>query len=359
MRHSYLLLTACLVYLFTACEPDFSLNAPYKDVTVVYGILNYQDSVQYVKIYKGFQSNESGGAFINAQNPDSIYYYDDINVVLQEYKDGRRTLRPNIRLGYTHDFPRDAGTFYYGDERIIYYTPEPILKDMSYKIIITNKITGQVTEGQTPIVDDFKITSSGMIDMLANPPKGVVSFSKAKHASGYEIHVNFVYFEVDKRTNEVVKIDRVVKNITPRTGERFQVNGVGDFMKDFAYTFYDDIAAQLRTNDDVIRFVGLPGKNGSCIEIEGWAAGESMINFLVSNQPTGSFAQINTIYTNMETSEDGLAFGFLSSRVKTLEKDGNTVRLAITPASELELIRGPKTGHLGFRPWTEYRPNSN
>jgi hypothetical protein len=51
---------------------------------VVYGILNYQDSVHYVKIYKGFQTNKNSGVYIDAQNPDSIYYKpDELEVMLQ------------------------------------------------------------------------------------------------------------------------------------------------------------------------------------------------------------------------------------------------------------------------------------
>jgi len=183
-------------------------------------------------------------------------------------------------------------------------------------------------------------------------PKATISFTKAKHAASYEIHVNFIYFEVD-RGGRVVKIDSVVKNITPRVGEIFNTNSVGDLMKEFPLTFYEDIAAQLKPNDDVIRYVGKPGSNGACLSVNAWGAGESMIKFLVSNQPSGSFAQINTLYTNMTVpTEDGLAFGFLSSKVKAPAHP----LLQITATSEKELISGDRTKHLGFRPYTEYRP---
>jgi len=346
MKYYHLLLPTCLLCLFTACEPKFDLNAPYKDVTVVYGILNYQDSIHYVKIYKGFQSND---VYIDARNPDNIYYYDDINVALLESKDGRSTGR-RIPLKYTHDFPRDAGIFYYEDERIIYYTTEEIKQGMDYKIVIKNNLTEKVTTGETPIVDDFKITTFGAVDMTAL--KGTISFSKAEHAAGYEIHVNFLYFEVDKNTNQVVKTGKISKNITPEPGQGFRTNSTtGDFFQDFALTFYDDIAAQLKPNDDVIRYMGRPNSK-SPIEVIGWAAGESMINFLLSSRPTNSFTQVNTIYTNMETAKGELVFGFLSSKVETKPP----TYLPIVPTSEEELIQGSKTGHLGFRPYIEYRP---
>ena len=350
MKYTYLLFVICSLCLFVACEPKFDLNAPNKDVTIVYGILNHQDSIHYVKIYKGFQPYGKNGVYIDAQNPDSIYYNPaHIKVVLQEYIDGRRTLRPNIKLEPTNDFPRDSGIFYYGDDRIIYYTKELIDKDMSYKIVITNLRTGKVTDGETPIIGNFIIRTK-TFDMTGEA--GEVSFSKADHAAGYEIHVNFIYFEVDKN-NEVVRTGRVVRNVTPTVGEVFFTNPVGDFRKSFPVTFYDDIAAQLKPDPSVRRFVGTPTSPGLAIEAEGWAAGESLIQFLLSNKPSSSFTQISTIYTNMKTSDDELAFGFLSSKSKSV------TRFSITGSSEEELIKGSKTGHLGFKPWVEWVEISN
>jgi hypothetical protein len=200
------------------------------------------------------------------------------------------------------------------------------------------------------MVGDFTISSSPEFRMME--PKGRVSFKAAPNAktTGYEMHVNFVYFEVDKKTNQVVKLGKVGKNVMPRVGEELLPNAIGDLTKEFIQTFYVDIAAQLEKNPDVTRYMGRPGNNGACIEVEGWAAGEDMIKFLLSNQPTNSFVQINTLYTNVKAS-DGLAFGFLSSKVKSSSRDFN-----VNPASEKELVEGPITGHLGFRPFTEYKP---
>ena len=139
MKYNFLLFGICIGCLLNSCKPEFPLNAPYKDVPVVYGILDYQDSIHYVKIYKGFQP-KNGAAFIDAQNPDSIYYYNNIIAVLEEFDENdKRTSRPDIPLYITNDFPRDSGIFYYKDEKIIYYSKEILNKDMIYNIKITNK----------------------------------------------------------------------------------------------------------------------------------------------------------------------------------------------------------------------------
>jgi len=373
MKPTYLLFGICLVFCFTACKPDFDLNGPYKDITIVYGILNYEDSIHYVKIYKGFQSHKKGGVFVDAQNPDSIYYYDHktqtslITVVLQEFNKEKRTPRKDIPLEPLYiknipekEFPdgREPGFFYSGDKSIIYRTKETLSKNYSYKIVIKHNITGKITEGITPILGNgtdgnhfevYKLSPTSMLNGKAS-----VTFYAAEHAEDYEFHVNFLYFEVNNNTKEVTN-HKIVKNICPTVGEKWNLTPSGYFLKEFSKTFYDDIAKQVKPNPDVTRYMGYLGEdgkpsNGSCIEVEGWAAGESVIKYLLSNQPTSSFIQINTIYTNL-TSSEGLAFGFFSSQAKTPVRTFTS-----DAASQDTLIMGYKTYRLGFRPWTEYKP---
>jgi hypothetical protein len=350
MKSKFLLLSIFLILLISACKPDFDLNASYKNVTVVYGLLDANADTNYVKIYRGFQSRD-GNTFLNAQNPDSIYYYDKIRVVLEEYINNVRTDRDDILLNYTNDFPRDAGVFYYENERIIYFTDEKLSKDAHYKIIVTKKSTKEVLAmGITSIVGDFQITNySSIIDLFAR--KGRVDFSKANNAFDYEIHVNFLYFEVDKVTGEVTKPNgKIIKNITPQLKEKFETSLYGGLEKIYSYTFFEDLAAKLTSNPKIVRYIGTPNY-ASCIEIEAWAAEESFVNFLMTNKPTNSFIQINTRYSNLVADDGAIAFGFISSRVKS-----PAMRLAITNASQDGIIYGDLTRHLGFRPWLEYKP---
>jgi len=348
MKTAYFLSGIALLFLFISCKPDFDLNAPYQDVPVVYGILNYKDSIHYVKIYKGFQSH--GGVSLDAQNPDSIYYYDQITAVLQEYKDNQRTARQPIPLYTTNVFPRDSGFFYYDKDKMIYYTTEPLSKDYVYKIVITH-LSGKITEGKTPMVGAFNIVELPQeLDMTTKYGKNqFLKFSQATNAADYEIHVNFLYFEVNKKTNKVVYEGKIVKNITPHLGETFKING-NYIEKTFPKTYYSDIAGKLSSNPNVTRYIGTPKKPGICIEIEAWAADTSLCKFLKSNEPTSSFQQVNIIYSNLKTSE-GLAFGFFSSRFKA-----PVITASVGRASEDSLITGSKTRHLGFRYYTEYVP---
>jgi len=355
MKINYLLLCGCIAFLFAACTPVVDLNAPYKDVTVVYGILNHQSDTNFVKIYRGFQSDKPGAVFLDAQNPDSIYYYDFerkislIDVFLLEYKDTVRTSRDPIELAITHNFSRDSGFFYYDKERIIYYTTAPLDKEKVYKIQIKNKKTGNITEGKTGLVGNFEtIMNISYFDMLRETAS--INYTEAKNAEHYFFVISFIYFEVSKSTNKVQKIDKISRNLSPPVGEKVSKTLGGEPIKRFSPSFYDDIAGRLKEDPSVTRYIGYPGKNGACIEIEGWAANDILVKYLLSNKPTSTFIQINLKYTNL-SSTDGLAFGVFSSRARLTPR-----LMATSPTSEDTLYYGNKTRHLGFRPWTEYKP---
>lgn len=53
---NYLRLTIFLTafLFFASCETDFDINADWKDITVVYGALNQNDSIHYIRIQKLF-----------------------------------------------------------------------------------------------------------------------------------------------------------------------------------------------------------------------------------------------------------------------------------------------------------------
>ena len=70
--------------ILTSCSNEIDITSDYKDITVVYAVLNQNDSVQYVKIYKAFLGDED--AFIMAQSTDSFYHQDVLEVTLERWK---------------------------------------------------------------------------------------------------------------------------------------------------------------------------------------------------------------------------------------------------------------------------------
>jgi hypothetical protein len=68
-----LLLIVCLFCSVWSCEKSFDTEAIEKEVPVVYGILNVNDSIQYIRVERAFLS-KGKSVFELAKDPDVIYY---------------------------------------------------------------------------------------------------------------------------------------------------------------------------------------------------------------------------------------------------------------------------------------------
>src|SRR5579871_1777569 len=79
---SFLLAVAAL---YQSCSTTFNSAAPYKNITIVYGLLSLSDTATYIKIEKAYL-DQNGNALVEAQNPDSIYYpQETVNATLEAY----------------------------------------------------------------------------------------------------------------------------------------------------------------------------------------------------------------------------------------------------------------------------------
>ena len=68
-----ILIFAISALLFTACDNELELIEDWKDIPIVYAILDPADTAHYIRVEKAFVDNEISG-FELAGNPDSIYY---------------------------------------------------------------------------------------------------------------------------------------------------------------------------------------------------------------------------------------------------------------------------------------------
>lgn len=70
-RYLPLGLLCCLVV--SSCSNDFRITSEWKDITVIYGLLNHRDTAHYIRVEKAYL-DENTNALLLAQIPDSIYY---------------------------------------------------------------------------------------------------------------------------------------------------------------------------------------------------------------------------------------------------------------------------------------------
>lgn len=325
------LLMACLTaILMTACSKDFNSNAPYKDATIVYGIINADDDVQYVKIYKGFLTD--GNAYGVAQIYDSLYYFDKIIVELEEYSNGRK-ISTHV-LDTTTAIPRDLDGDMSAPKQMLYVINQPINDDNTYKLVITNKETGRVVTAETTIVGATLINkpSAQSVD-ITHTTMGTIEYKAAKNAAAYIIIQTFNYLEQDKTTGVVTR-KSLHRTITPSptTGTNYQY---------VPYGLYEFICTSIEVDNTVNRYLLLD----SCVCLEVWAVNEPYYNYVQTSNISSSVVLDHLVYTNIECEDDDLVFGFWGSR-RSVKKG---YRLNTT--SQDLIVSGINSRKLNFHYW--------
>lgn len=319
------LLTALLLttaFIIHGCKTDFEVVAPYKEIPVVYGLLNASDSLQYIRIQKAYLGE--GNALTMAQNADSIYYPDILDVKLEEFNSNGTFIRS---INLIRDVqPKEEGVFASMVHYIYRTQGEKIFAQYHYKLSITNRETGTVFTSQTEVVDDLNVLKPtpfpSQINWLGFPY--AIEYSPFEEGYLYQLIIRFYYTERNVFTNDT-KLKYLDWKFPERTKNESSAFTIGNS------DFFIFVASQLEPDPSVKRHA---------VEFEFYfhVAGKAFTEYIqVNTAPTGINQEI-PLFTNIN---NGL--GIFSSRNVKLVRDKY-----LHPISEAELIFGPITGNLGF-----------
>jgi len=165
-----------------SCSEDFEVSAPYKDITVVYGLLNMRDTAHYVRIQKAFL-DENKSAIDMAKEADSNFH-NSLDVRVKELSgaavvDVIQLQRVDMN---TEGYPKQPGAFF-TSPNYAYKFKKALNPANRYRLVILNNNTGDVDSSEISIVDsnDIKVTW-----------KPVFSFGRLVPATSakYQIFVN-------------------------------------------------------------------------------------------------------------------------------------------------------------------------
>ncbi len=99
----------------SSCAEDFQVTAPYQQVTVVYGMLDPQDTAHYIRIQKAYL-DENKSALRMAENSDSNFHA-DLQVTMVAFSDpeGQKPVETftleKVDL-QTEGYPKEEGAFF-------------------------------------------------------------------------------------------------------------------------------------------------------------------------------------------------------------------------------------------------------
>lgn len=197
----FLLIVNCTTTFFS-CSTDVDLYADYKDIPVVYGVINTLADTNYVKITKAFCGSDDN--LYNANEVALIYdssnYPEKLEAYIIEMKGsygqayqptGRKIILDTLTI---HN--KQEGVFY-SPNQLLYYTPEQFYSGgYKYKLVIIKPDGDSVTSTTTPVGKDLEILSY-FVSFQSEPTdaQGKILFIADEESLLYEIKMSFNYQE--------------------------------------------------------------------------------------------------------------------------------------------------------------------
>jgi len=291
-----LLILLALPALLVSCSTDFDTTADYKEVMVVYGLLNQYDSVQYIKVNKAFLGE--GNALIMAEQSDSINYADILDVTLDKIDNG--TVTATYPLQFDTTVPRDPGVFHNPYQVLYKLSGHPLSVNSQYKVNIRNTVSGTVAYSQTAILGNSLLDEPDSIDKFNFTSALYPSVQLVPAARGkiYNMTLRFHYTETENGSGITTAKyfdwkfnDQVVEPSTV-TQIRYVVPGPD---------FYYMVGQNIPIDTHVTRGVGIPSQaNGWPLQVFITAGSEDLYRYMQLTAPSSSVVQERPQFSNIQ-----------------------------------------------------------
>ena len=353
------LLVLSSIALFDSCDNDLQIIADWKDVPVVYGILNAEDSVHYIKLNKAFLGR--GDVMMMAQEFDSLHYAgEDVGLRLLEQEkawipsengEGWLTIS-TIELEPTDEFDNKPEGAFSSPTQIIYKSDTEINADALYTAEvyrISSDTLIAYTKNPIAILSPVNITRPNSFSPLTITPNGFVPNVEWKSIAGgdmYELSMNFNYMEFPISGEADTLYRSIEFNFPSRLSNNSEGGEKMTHSIDF-YQFLNFIASNIPEDPTVRRLVvGMEAAQvvsgfaitHACLNFKLLAAGEDLSTYLVLNENSSSLVLDRPEYSNIEN-----GIGILSSRTSDIVES-----VKITNSSNDEIATNDVTKHLNF-----------
>lgn len=344
MRKTFRNLIFVLILAITAsCSTDFDVNADWEDITVVFGLINPDDTAHYIKINKAFLGDED--AYAMADRFDSLYY-DTIIVNVEQWTNGEKIASfPLIET--LDEFPKNDGVFS-NEHNVLYKFKADLKRNSVYKLNIFvpsyNKNVTSTAEliGPLTIRGNFnhelrKINLSGSdkLELLT-----------AENARIYDVKLRFHYYETyDEITFTEDSIDWTLPSKVSSS-----VDGMDEMEIDInGESFLKLLNANLEEDPAIMRIARSSKYDGQdpgsgmlytgAVDVFISMGGDDLYTYIQVNKPSNGIVQEKPAFTNISN-----GIGLFSSR------STHTVLAKELSESTLDsLCKGIFTKKLNFR----------
>jgi hypothetical protein len=310
-----------------SCNDKLNIAAPYKNITVVYGLLDIADTAHYIRIQKAFM-DENQSAIDMAKIADSNFY-SALSVVMKEIGPSGNLIS-TIALNQVdlanEGYTKDTGAFF-NTPNYAYKFKYTLNPSNQYRIVIKNTATGEVDSAISPVIsDNGPISYFGVTEWQRTTE--TISFAKVLREDGKPDEITYgVNIPANVGAAELaIRFNWTDSNIVTGTAS----HKYADFSSFSSLTTIVPSATSSKSysystqNKDIYDFLrnalGTPGANqyryfDSC-DMYLYVAGTEYQRYNELNANKGGLTanEIRPIYTNLR----GLnVMGLFSTRAKT------------------------------------------
>lgn len=314
----------------SSCETDLDANAPYEETAVVYGLLDFNQSRQYVRVHKTFQ-NGTGNAYDYARITDSLYFK---NITVRLIN---RNTSDTVVLQKDNSIPMKPGVFA-NDSNFLYYTDAPLDKFAEYELNILNNETGTTFGGATTLVDSVNWRNPSRTLQIPFEVKSnqfyTVSWETARFAYMYDLVIRMYYTDyLTNNSGQIIDSVQRVLDWPAVKGQRTE-NALGGDRKSFSISqlnLFSYLAARIPVTNNVKR-------RAYKVDFILYGASEDLTSYILINAPSFGVVQKSTQFTNIR---NGL--GIFSSRNQS-SIDG----VPVSAQMRIEMANSPTLKPLNF-----------
>jgi len=290
-----------LLFLFTlfaitfSCKTDFNINAGYKEITVVYGLLDQNEVTHYLRITKAFLGE--GNALVYAKIPDSSLYGPELKVNLLEIhaSNDYKTIVFDTALIQN----KDSGTFFAPDQ-VMYKSNVVLNPKYIYELDLKDTITGEVVTSKTNLIQNFSIVtpkpgrrSIGFSRDVLNEQK--FEWKSALYGKRYQPILKFYFKETSSPNDTIMReIDWVFELKTSNGVEGGEDMSVSYLNEDFYKLCESQIPYSDQNKEDAVRV-----RLADHFDLSFTMVGDEFSTYLDLNGPTTGLLLEKPAYSNI------------------------------------------------------------
>jgi hypothetical protein len=332
MKIAAFLLPLAALFL-TSCSEEIDLTAPYKETSAIYGLLNANDSIQYIRVSKAFLGD--GNVYVMAQQQDSVTYGDILQVYLQRLVNG--VVRDSFPLTRVESIPKDSGSFYYPGQ--VYYQLNHLVNDPSsfYRLTVFNTLTGYTARSATQIIPDIAMYPQSPLYFntdadFATPLPITYKFTASANSSVFDMDILFRFREIDASGS--ISYDSVIIPFNERFAAPMELVEFQYYRPDF----FVALGQSIPVKPGVTRRVDQLQNGKKAVEFRFYCGTEELYTYYQVTQPSGGIVQERPLFTNIDNGVGLFTSRLIHSELRNLSANTRAVFDTSTSTKDLNFI---------------------